>query len=277
MTVFFEQLAAFFSLGFVVRALIVGALVSLCAALLGVPLVLKRYSMIGDGLSHVGFASVAIAAALGAADVQLYISIPVVVLAAFLLLRLGQSGRVKGDAAIGIIATLSLAIGYIVLYCAGTNVDISNYMVGNMFTISKADAVFSIVVATAVILLYLLFYHKLFAITFDETFARAGGIPVSLYSTIIAVLTAVTVVVGMRMMGTLLISALVIFPALTAMRVCKSFKGVVVTADAVSVTCFFVGTVAAHFLNFPAGSTVVATNGTAFALFSIPGLLKTKA
>ena len=274
MNEFFATLSQFFSLSFVQRALLVGGLLSLCAALLGVTLVLKRYSLIGDGLSHVGFAALAISAALGTMELQLYIAIPIVIIAAFLLLRLGDAGRIKGDAAIGIIATLSLAIGYIVLYRAGTNVDISNYMFGNMFTISSTDAWFSVGVAVAVILLYVLFYHKLFAVTFDEGFAKASGTRVSLYNTVIAILTAVTVVLGMRMMGTLLISALVIFPALTAMRVCKSFRGVVLTAAAVSLCCFFVGTVSAHFLNFPAGSTVVVTNGIAFMLFSVIGRLQ---
>ncbi len=271
---FFSSLAAFFALPFAQRALLVGSLVSLCAALLGVTLVLKRYSLIGDGLSHVGFAALAIGAALGTMKLQLYIAVPIVVLAAFLLLRLNESTRIKGDAAIGIIATLSLAVGYIVLYRAGTNVDISNYMFGNMFTISDADAWFSVGVAAAVILVYILFYRKLFAVTFDETFARACGMRVSLYNTVIAILTAVTVVLGMRMMGTLLISALIIFPALTAMRVCKQFRSVVLTAAAVSLCCFFVGTVLAHYLNFPAGSTVVVANGIAFILFSLIGICK---
>ncbi len=267
-------MAEFLALPFVQRALLVGGLVSLCAALLGVTLVLKRYSMIGDGLSHVGFAALGIAAALNTAELQLYIAIPIVVIAAFLLLRINESSRIKGDAAIGIIATLSLAVGYIVLYRVGTNVDISNYMFGNMFTISKTDAWFSVGVAVVVILLYVLFYHKLFAVTFDENFARAGGMPTTLYNTIIAILTAITVVLGMRMMGTLLISALIIFPALTAMRVCKSFKGVVLTAISVSLICFFAGTVSAHFLNFPAGSTVVVANGVAFVLFALIGAIK---
>lgn len=276
MQAFFDTLAQFFSLGFVQRALIVGGLVSLCAALLGVTLVLKRYSMIGDGLSHVGFAALAISAVLNTADMQLYISIPIVVLAAFLLLRLNESSRIKGDAAIGVIATLSLAVGYIVLYREGTNMDISNYMFGSMLTLSREDAYFSIAVACVVILLYVLLYHKLFAVTFDENFARASGTSATFYNTIIAVLTAVTVVLGMRMMGTLLISALIIFPALTAMRVCKSFKGVVSTAAAVSVVCFLFGTTAAHFLDFPAGSTVVVANGIAFLLFSVIGYMKRK-
>ena len=261
-------LATFFSLDFVQRALLVGSLISLCAALLGVPLVLKRYSMIGDGLSHVGFAA---PAALNATDAALYISIPVVVLAAFLLLRINESSRIKGDAAIGVIATLALAVGYIVMYRAGTNIDISNYMFGNIFTIRTADAWLSIGIAAALLLCFILFYRRLFAVTFDETFSRAIGIRTGLCKTLIAILTAVTVVLGMRMMGTLLISALIIFPALTAMRVCNSFRSVVFTAAAVAVGCFLVGTVAAHLLNFPAGSTVVVANGIAFVACSVIG------
>lgn len=276
MTTLFSDLSAFFSLPFVGRALLVGGVVSLCAALLGVTLVLKRYSLIGDGLSHVGFAAFAVAAAVSAADLQLYIAIPVVVIAAFLLLRLNESSRIKGDAAIGVIATLALAVGYIVMYRAGTNVDISNYMFGNMFTIRQSDAVLSVIIGAAVIVTYLLFYPKLFSVTFDETFAKAGGLPVGLYHTVVAVLTAVTVVLGMRMMGTLLISALIVFPALTAMRVCKSFRGVVCTAAVVSLSCFFVGVTAAHLLDFPAGSTVVATNGVVFVVFSVIGKFKSR-
>lgn len=271
MNAFLTELSVFFGLPFVQRALLVGGLVTLCAALLGVTLVLKRYSMIGDGLSHVGFAALAVAAALNVLELQLFIAIPIVMIAAFLLLRLNANAKVKGDAAIGVIATLSLAVGYIFLYRAGTNVDISSYMFGNMFTIRDTDAWLSIGICVAVLIFYLLFYPKLFAVTFDETFARAGGIPVTFYNTVIAMLTAVTVVLGMRMMGTLLISALVIFPALTAMRVCKSFKSVVITAAAISLTCFFLGTVSAHFLGFPAGSTIVVVNGIALAITSVVG------
>jgi len=271
MNAFLTELSVFFGLPFVQRALLVGGLVTLCAALLGVTLVLKRYSMIGDGLSHVGFAALAVAAALNVLELQLFIAIPIVMVAAFLLLRLNANAKVKGDAAIGVIATLSLAVGYIFLYRAGTNVDISSYMFGNMFTIRDTDAWLSIGICVAVLIFYLLFYPKLFAVTFDETFARAGGIPVTFYNTVIAMLTAVTVVLGMRMMGTLLISALVIFPALTAMRVCKSFKSVVITAAVISLTCFFLGTVSAHFLGFPAGSTIVVVNGIALAITSVVG------
>ena len=264
-----NELLAFISLPFVGRALIVGSMVSLCAALLGVSLVLKRYSMIGDGLSHVGFAALAIAAAFNLADLQLYIAMPIVILAAFLLLRINDSGQVKGDAAVGVIATVALAVGYIAMYRAGTNVDISNFMFGNIFTIDTLDAYLSVGMAAVVIILFVLCYRKLFAVTFDETFARAVGVPASLYNAVIAVLTAVTIVLGMRMMGTLLISALIIFPALTAMRLCKSFRNTVLTAAGVSLACFFVGVFAAHFLDLPAGSTVVVVNAILFATCSL--------
>ncbi len=277
MTVFWSELSAFFALDFVQRALLVGALVSLCAALLGVSLVLKRYAMIGDGLSHVGFAVLAVAAALGVTEWQLYISIPVMVLAAFLLLRLNENSGVKGDAAIGVIATLALAIGYIVTYRAGTNVDLANFMFGNIFTIREADAAGSVIVAVAVLLLFVLFYHKLFAVTFDETFARASGVPVGWYNTLLAILTAVTIVLGMRMMGTLLISALIVFPALSAMRLCRSFRGVVFTAAVLSLFCFFTGAITAHLLNLPAGSTVVAVNGLIFGVCSVLSLFRRRA
>lgn len=276
MTEFFGEIAQFFSIDFVKRAVVVGGMVSLCAALLGVSLVLKRYSMIGDGLSHIGFASLALASALGLNDVQLWLSIPVVVLAAFLLLRLSESSKIKGDAAIAILSTVSLAAGYIAMYRAGTNVDVSNYMFGNLFTVRTEDAFWSVFIALAVVLLFLLFYQRIFAVTFDEVFAKGVGIRVSLYNMVIAILTAVTIVLGMRMMGTLLISALVIFPALTAMRVCKSFCSVVWCSVGISFCCFFVGIVSAHLLVLPAGSTIVLVNGLAFLLFSIIGFFRGK-
>ena len=260
-------LATFFSLDFVQRALLVGSLISLCAALLGVPLVLKRYSMIGDGLSHVGFAALAIAAALNATDAALYISIPVVVLAAFLLLRISESSHVKGDAAIGVIATLALAIGYIVMYRAGTNIDVSNYMFGNIFTIRTADAWLSIGIAAALLCCFVLFYRRLFAVTFDETFSRAIGVKTGLCKTLIAVLTAVTVVLGMRMMGALLISSLIIFPALTAMRVFGTFRSVTICAAVVSVVNFLLGMVLSYVLETPSGASVVVVDLVVFLLF----------
>lgn len=268
------QIAEFFSYSYAIRAVLVGGAVSLCAALLGVSLVLKKYSMIGDGLSHVGFAILAVSGALGQMDTSLTIAIPVVVLCAIILLRITESSPIGGDAAIAVLSTLSLAVGYIVMYKAGTNVDVSSYMFGNMLTIKTSEMYFSLAVSAVVSILFLLFYHKIFAITFDEGFADAVGVPAGLYNMIIASLTAVTIVLGMRMMGTLLISALIIFPALTSMRVFKSFRAVIISSATVSLLCFFVGVVAGHILTIPAGSAVVAANGVCFAVFSVVGFVK---
>ncbi len=271
MTGLIDQIREFLSYSFALRAIAVGSAVSLCAALLGVSLVLKRYSMIGDGLSHVGFAILALSGALGASGASLTIAIPVVVLAAAVLLRITENSPMRGDAAIAVLSTLSLAVGYIAMYKAGTNIDVSSYMFGNMFTIRRDEAYFSLIIAAVVVLLFILFYHKIFAITFDESFAGAVGIPTGLYNILIAALTAVTIVLGMRMMGTLLISALIIFPALTSMRVFRSFRAVVISSAAVSLVCFFIGVTAAHLLTVPAGSAIVVVNGIAFAIFSIIG------
>ena len=270
------EIARFLSYPFAVRAIVVGGAVSLCAALLGVTLVLKRYSMIGDGLSHVGFAIFAVSAALGTTGAELYIAIPLVIAAAIGLLRLTESSNVRGDAAIAILSTLSLAVGYIIMYKAGTNVDVNSYMFGSMFTIKPLDAYVSVAVSAAVMILFVVFFPKIFAVTFDEDFARGIGVHAGAYNMLIASLTAVTVVVGMRMMGTLLITALIIVPSLTAMRVFRSFRGVAVCSAVVSLVCFFVGVAAAHLLAIPAGSTVVVVNAAAFAVASVIGTLRGK-
>ena len=259
-----------FSYHFMQRALIVGVLVSLCAALLGVSLVLKRYSMIGDGLSHVGFGALAIASALGFAP--LAFTVPVVVVAAILLLRLSRSSRVHGDAAIAIISSSALAIGVItVSLTTGMNTEVSSYMFGSILSLSRSDAILSVLLSLAVLVLFILFYPRIFAVTFDETFSRATGTKTELYNTLLAVLTAVTVVLGMRMMGALLISSLIIFPALSAMRVCKSFKAVVLCSAAISVVCFVVGITASYFLETPTGASIVVADLAAFGLFTLIG------
>ena len=233
-------LLSLFSYHFMQRALLVGVLVSLCAALLGVSLVLKRYSMIGDGLSHVGFGALAIASAFHLAP--LAVTVPVVVIAAILLLRLRSDGRVKGDAAIAIISSSALAIGVVVVAVTrGMNTEVTSYLFGSILSLSRGDTVLSVVLSLAVLAVFLLLYPRLFAVTFDETFARATGTRADLYNTLLAVLTAVTVVLGMRMMGALLISSLIIFPALGAMKICRSFRGVVICAAVISVLCFLFG------------------------------------
>ncbi len=257
---------------FLVRAFLVGVLVSLCAALLGTSLVLKRYSMIGDGLSHVGFGALAIASALGVAP--LAVAVPVVVVAAVLLLRVSQSGRVRGDAAIALISSGALAVGVLVIsLTSGVNTNVSNYMFGSILTISGSDAVLSVILCAAVLVVFTLFYPRIFAVTFDETFARATGTKAEGYNMLLAILTAITVVLGMRMMGALLISSLIIFPALSAMRVFRSFRSVTVCSAVLSVVCFTLGMTLSYALETPSGASVVAVNIIAFALFALAGKL----
>lgn len=262
-----------FSYHFMTRAVIVGLLVSLCAALLGVSLVLKRYSMIGDGLSHVGFGALAIAAALNVAP--LAVSVPVVVIAAFFLLRISQSSKIKGDAAIAMISSTALAVGVVVISVStGMNTDISNYMFGSILSLSRADAAVSIALSVIVIVMFVLLYSRIFAVTFDESFSKATGINTGRYNSVIAVLTAVTVVIGMRMMGALLISSLIIFPALTAMRLCKSFKAVIVCSAIVSVVCFMLGMTLSFALELPTGASIVLMNVAVFGAFSVAACIK---
>ena len=255
---------------FMQRALIVGVLVSLCAALLGVSLVLKRYSMIGDGLSHVGFGAACVAMALNVAPLK--ISVPVVIVAAFLLMRINDSAKIKGDAAIALISSTSIAVGVIAAsLTTGLNTDVSGYMFGSILLMSKSDIIACAALSVTVLVMYVIFYNRIFAVTFDEPFAAATGTKTGVYNTIIALLTAVTVVVGMRIMGALLISSLIIFPALTSMRVCKSFRAVTIVSATVSCVCFFIGLVLSYALNTPAGASVVAANAVCLALFAAAG------
>ena len=264
------SILSMFSYHFIQRALVVGVLVSLCAALLGVSLVLKRYSMIGDGLSHVGFGALAVASAFHLAP--LAVTVLVVVLSAVLLLRLRGSSRVKGDAAIAIISSSALAIGVIVVsVTSGMNTEVSSYLFGSILSLSRGDAVLSVILSLAVIALFVLLYPRLFAVTFDETFARATGAHADLYNTLLAVLTAVTVVLGMRMMGALLISSLIIFPALSAMKLCRSFRSVVLCAALISVVCFVFGMIASYVFETPSGASIVAVDLIAFGFCSFCG------
>ncbi|MDO4426455.1 MAG: metal ABC transporter permease [Planctomycetia bacterium] len=260
---------------FMARAVIVGILVSLCAARLGISLILKRYSMIGDGLSHVGFGALAMAQVLGFAP--LAFTVPVVVLVAILLLRLSETGKIKGDAAIAAISTGSLALGVMVISLSnGANTDLVNYMFGSILAMSDADVTLSLALSVCVLILFIFFYNKIFAVTFDETFAKATGKKTAVYNTIIAALTAITVVLGMRMMGALLISALVIFPGLTAMRLFRSFSGVTVCAVILSAVCFFIGMTLSYLFALPTGASVVLVNILAFVLFTVLGAIRNK-
>ncbi len=268
-----ETVSSMFSYDFMVRAIVVGVLVSLCAALLGVSLVLKRYSMIGDGLSHVGFGALSIALAMNVTP--LAVSIPVVVIAAFLLLRISENSKIKGDAAIAIISSSALAIGIIVTsLTTGMNLDINSYMFGSILAISESDVVLSVILTVIVLILFILFYNKIFAVTFDESFAKAVGTKTNVYNMLIAVLAAITIVVGMRMMGALLISSLIIFPSLTSMRVFKSFRSVIVSSAIVSVLCFVIGIMVSFVYPIPAGPAIVVTNLIIFLIFWIVGKIK---
>ncbi len=268
----FYAITEMLSYEFMKNAFVVGALVALCAALLGVPLVLKRYSMIGDGLSHVGFGALAIASAMNLAPLE--VAIPVVMAAAFALLRLSENSRVKGDAAIGLISTSALAIGVLITSLMGANADMENYLFGSILSVGARDVYLAAFLAGAVLILFVLCYNKIFAVTFDENFARATGTRANVYNTIIAMLTAVTIVVGMRMVGTLLISSLIIFPALTAMRVFKRFKSVMLSSAVVAVFSVTGGIAASYFLSTPTGASIVAMNIICFLGFGLTGLIR---
>ena len=232
----FEELQAVFSMGVLRNALIVGSLLSVTAALLGVVLVLKRYAMIGDGLSHVTFAAMAMAIAFHQAP--LAFSLPIVILSAFLLLRISENSKVTGDAAIAVVSTSALAIGAIA--ARGTNTDIESFMFGSIVSITTSDVILTVILASIVIALYVFFYPRIFSVTFDETYAKASGGKPALYRAMIAVMTAVIVVLGMRLVGSLLISALIIFPVLSAMRLVKSFRAVVTVSAILSLVSFWI-------------------------------------
>jgi zinc transport system permease protein len=232
--------------------------------------------MIGDGLSHVGFGTLALATAMNAAP--LAVSIPVVIAAAFLLLRLSENSKIKGDAAIALISTGSLAIGVLIIsMTTGMNTDVCNYLFGSILAMSRSDVYLSIGLSFTVLVLFVVFYNKLFAITFDETFAKATGVKTGVYNMLIAFLTAITIVLGMRMMGAMLISSLIIFPALTSMRVFKKFKSVTVCSACVSILCFFVGVIVSYIYATPTGASVVMINIFAFLLFWLINAVKNPA
>jgi zinc transport system permease protein len=269
----FSLLKALLSYSFIWRAVAVGILTSLCAALLGVGLVLRRYSMIGDGLSHVGFGTITIALAAGLAPLQT--AIPVVLIAAFLLLRISESGKIKGDSAIAVISVSALSLGLIVVsLSSGMNAEISGYLFGSILTLTKSDLILSISISTVVIVLYVLFYNKIFAVTFDGAFAKASGLKTEAYNLLISLLTALVIVVGMKMTGAMLISGLLIFPPLTAMRAFKSFKKVVIAAAVISVSCFLLGLCASFIFSTPTGASVIVANLIVFCIFSLKPVFK---
>lgn len=259
---------------FMVNALVVGLLIAVCCALLGVVLVLKRYSMIGDGLSHVGFGALSVAAVLNI-QTPIWFALPVVMVAAFFLLRITENSKINADAAIAVISSSALAIGVFVTSMNGTNINLQQYMFGSILSVGTSDIVVSIILTILVIGMFVLFFNKIFAVTFDETFSEATGIRTGLYNIAISLLTAVTIVVGMRMLGTLLISAMIIFPALTSMRICKRFLTVVITSVVISVICVFSGLYTSFtFKDVPVGATIVIFNLGFFLVFLMISLVK---
>jgi len=271
-----DTLALYLSFPFVRYALIVGVLIALCSSLLGVTLVLKRFSFIGDGLSHVAFGAIAVASILNLSNNMLLV-LPVTILCAVLLLRTGQNTAIKGDAAVAMISVGALAVGYLLMNLFSTSTNLSGDVCSTLFgstsilTLTKTDVILCAVLSVIVVAVFILFYNKIFAITFDESFARATGSPASTYNLLIAVTIAVIIVLAMNLVGSLLISALVIFPALSAMRVFRSFRSVTVCSAIFSVVCALLGILVSILAGTPVGSTIVAIDILAFAVFCIIG------
>ena len=258
-----DSILQMFSYSFMVRAFITGLFISACASIIGVSLVLKHYSMMGDGLSHVGFGTLALAVVLNQSP--LYLSLPVVMLCAFLLLSLSKRSKVQADAAIALISTSALALGVMLLsVTTGMNTDVCNYLFGSILGMKVSDMYVTIFLCSVIIVLYILFYPKIFAITFDETFAKASGLKVKYYNLALALMSAVIITLGMRMMGALLISNLIVIPALTAMRVCRSFKNVVLYSLAISMFCFAAGLYVSYEFSTPTGASIVLINVALF-------------
>lgn len=272
----FDKLGMYFAYPFVRYALIVGVLISLCSSLLGVTLVLKRFSFIGDGLSHVAFGAMAVAAVVGLTD-DMPLVLAVTVISAVLLLRVGQNAKIKGDAAIAMISVGSLAIGYLLMNIFSTSSNLSGDVCSTLFgstsilTLTGTEVRFSVILSVLVVLAFVFFYNKIFCVTFDEDFARATGTKAGLYNLLIAVIVAFIIVLAMNLVGSLLISALVIFPALCAMRVFKSFLSVTVCSAILSVCCSSLGILISILAGTPVGSTIVAVDIVAFVIFSVLG------
>ena len=276
---FLDTLAFYFAYPFVRYALIVGVLIALCSSLLGVTLVLKRFSFIGDGLSHVAFGAIAIAAVLNLSN-QMILVFPITIVCAILLLRTGQNTKIKGDAAIAMISVGALAIGYLImnLFSASSNVsgDVCSTLFGStsILTLTQGEDWLCAILSLVVIAIFILFYNKIFAVTFDENFALSAGTNANAYNLLIAIVIAVIIVLAMNLVGSLLISALVIFTALYAMRVFQNFRAVTICSAVLSVICAFLGILVSILASTPVGSTIVAVNIVAFALFCAVGKLK---
>ncbi len=272
----FDVLYEYFQYEFVWFALIVGVLIAICSAVFGVVLVLKRFSFIGDGLSHVAFGALAVATVLGVTDNMLLV-LPVTVLSAVLLLKGGQNTKIKGDAAIAMLSAGALAVGYIVMSVFSTSGNVAGDVCSSLFgsfsiiTLSKGEVALCVVLSLLVLAAFVLLYNRIFAVTFDESFALASGMKASLYNLVIAVITAVIIVLAMNLVGSLLISALLIFPAISASAVCRSFKGTVIVAAVISAVCAVLGILTALLASTPVGPTIVAVNIVAFFVCFVAG------
>jgi len=274
---FFSIISDFFEyikMDFALRALVAGLLLSVCTALLGVCLVPKRYAMIGDGLSHVGFGALAVASALGAAP--LAVALPVVIIASFILLKLKENGKIKGDSAIAMLSAGALAVGVMIVSLTGSNTDLNGYMFGSILSVTKSDFIASVTLFPIIIVVFILFYAQIFSFSYDERFARASGMNTGFYNALMSVLVAVTVVMGMRLMGTLLISALVIFPAISAMRIFKSFFACVMASSVISVISFLSGMFLSFAFSAPIGASIVLCNVFSFLICSVVRLILRK-
>jgi len=275
----FEKLALYLQYPFVRYALIVGVLIALCSSLLGVTLVLKRFSFIGDGLSHVAFGAMAIAAVLNLTNDMLLI-LPVTVISAVLLLRTGQNTKIKGDAAIAMISVGALAFGYLIMNIFSTSSNLSGDVCSTLFgstsilTLNLREVWLCAVLSVLVAVIFIIFYNRIFAVTFDEDFSKATGTRVNAYNLLIAIVIALIIVLAMNLVGSLLISALVIFPALSAMRLFKSFRGVTICSAILSVICAFSGIIISILAGTPVGSTIVAVDVAAFAVCHVAGRIK---
>lgn len=264
-----------FSYSFMVRAFIVGILISLCASLIGVSLVLRRNSMIGDGLSHVGFGAFAIATIMGFAPLEF--AIPVVIIVSFFILKLNDNSKIHGDSAIALISASSLAIGtFAISVVKGVNTDINNYLFGSILSINNTDIIVSIVLSILVIVLYIISYNKIFAITFDENFAKSIGVNTDFYNIIFAILCSIVVVLGMRLMGSLLISSLIIFPTLSSMQLFKNFKSVVISSLIISIIAFTIGLIVSYNYATPTGATIVIINLIVLIIFKFISYIRIK-
>lgn len=251
--------------GFMQRALLVGILIAVCSAMLGIFLVLKKFSMIGDGLAHVSFATVAVALLLNTSP--LYVSIPVVIIASLLILRLNEKADLHGDAAIGLVSSFSVALGILIASVSqGFNVDLFSFLFGSILVISKTDVYLSMALAIVVVLVIVYYYNDLFAITHDESFANVMGINTRRMNAIIATLTAITIVLGIRVVGTMLISSMIIFPTVTALQFSRSFKSTIIFSAIISIAAVFIGVITSYAFNLPSGATIVMINAMFFSV-----------